>query len=457
MLKNVLKISVLIKLILFNSNAWSVDPVTGAFLIERLETASHQIAESFGDEANVLLNNIDGVMAERIEQLNDVLGEKVTTPINELTGNLRFVADQAVAVIDEAEYVLSKSRECLAQDANVILSGFYSTLENNLSSTIPWSKKDPIVHSVRPLGIKTPYVLRAGKGSQVLNVIGSNFKHNKMCNASVSVKPLGISISNPSIPEASFFTADRQKISLSLSNLAHKGQYGLEVKLKKKGFFGGCVSSQTIQTVFEVLPEANYIASYEVIPFCENYKSITEHFSGSKTNSSTRRNKSYSTTHTLQTVGAKLSSYDFHIKTEKRAKPIAKKVGNGVNVSAHLPDKGWDSRHGSSKISYTLKIHGLIREDDKRLEPISYTSTEPLKYGESKTFKLPEIQNCKNPSKFSIFANLVTSDNFNIALPVRTSNNVISSLTETRSGARYDWDATSKSITISTPENQCGL
>lgn len=365
--------------------------LTGKVVADELRTTIEQ-AEGSGQ---VLIGQM-GIQAQAaLTRLETILGDKITTPLDQLDATLRAEVSAARGVANTLKGTLGALPKCVGNEAQLLVAGVKSGLNTSLSG-IPLVKGVPLAYLVEDMQRSVPYVIKhePNMGDRHLVVRGANlWNADQVC--SISAKAVGLN--NDSEFSLPVLAHDVEKVDLRMPSNVAPGQYILKIQAEKKRLLGlSCADPITVSAGFSVAPPQQVKISVSDTPVCKVVERYS--FTGSVQQSNNGCNtgtKRESRLIAFDRPGFTLERFEFRDRSNSRGGARAEISGNGVQVTASAQGRGNTCSHGKGKGRGVVTLHG-VRELPSREDIARSVGNFLIKQGESKEFMLAAVPaNCE--------------------------------------------------------------
>lgn len=424
--------------------------LTGQGLVDRLKKAAIDVLEKAENVGNSVADNISAELNKNADQLARILNQNITKPLTELRKSFETQIERSLVALNQVESFLNSYRSCFKSDFRDLLSGLEGTLTYNVSNSIPWAKKTPVVLNVKKIGSDAVLGMRVSEEQQVIEIIGANFLHNSKCPAQLSIT----NVKDNKAVDCKIVTIDPKKITVTVSSINQPGIYKLSIQLREKGWFG-CKSPKLTEATFVVLPEPKFKFAYKIVPSCTVKQTIA--FEAGRldgTNDECNGWKTYSQNFVMPNEW-KYTGYNWVLESMQGCEGGATySGGNMVSVSYRCQERGGFLCTGARKW-----VHGkMVIYGEKEL---SQTGTliqgevpQFLKFGQSVSVNPVAPVDCQLNGNWSVSISVIFPDGTKYDIPEATGERPLSG--SISNGASFYWNPTTFTLTVTAPPSNCG-
>ncbi len=416
--------------------------LTGKIVADELRTVIEQ-AEGSGQ---VLVGQI-GIQAQAaLTRLEAILGDKITTPLDQLDATLRAEVSAARGITNALKGTLDALPRCVGNEAQLLIAGVKSGINTSLSS-IPLVKGAPLAYLVEDVQRGVPYVIKheSGMGDRHLVVRGANlWRSEQVCR--ISAKAVGLN--NDSEFALPVIAQDVEKIDVRMPENTAPGQYIIKIQAEKKGFFGlSCGDPITVSAGFSVVPPQQVEITVSDTPICKVVERYSYTASVQKSNNGCNTGtKRESRLIAFDRPGFTLERFEFRDESNSRGGARAELSGNGVQVTASAQGRGNTCSPGKGRGRGVVTLYG-VRTMPSREDVVRAVGEFVVKQGESKEFALAAAPAACEVESYSIrgVGNFV--DGRSLALPPMTVQ-TDQQQTASEGGVRLLFNGQSRSGTV---------
>lgn len=363
--------------------------LTGALLIAGLESAGNSIVNNAGAQARSTATQVAGNLITVATQLRQILGEQITTPIDNLRQDLKVHVMRAQVALDQAQDFIQATSTCLVSEANSLLAALNSNLTHNVSNITFWREKYPVVYSIEKLGGQR----RIGfyiEDSPTISVKGANFDIKEVTSFTI----LNVSDRSKKVT-ASLLSKSDQELVIKCDALHQVGLFEIHIRYKSRGFFTS--RQKDVKGYFTVLPQPYFVINYSLTPVCNTLE--TKEFNTGRLDATNEGCDGDTHTEGLFQLPPGYTYAGHEYVSESAAgseKEVDTHQGGGV---VHVK---WKLRQpecinyllGKKRIGGRSWVHGWVKiigtKPTETVAPPLQGSFPRITYQESKTIRLPE-------------------------------------------------------------------